>query len=109
MIERYRHDNGNGRVIDHIGRIEAPTEPNLDHGSICRMLREEQKHRGGQNFENRYHLAAVGSFDAAQRIRKDGIIDITAFFAGNADAITFMPVHEMRRGVNVHGKSCRLQ
>jgi len=109
MIQRNRHDDGDGRIVDHIGRIETPTQTNLHDGCIGGLFRKKHEHRGSQDFENRDRLACIGSFNTAQRIRKDSILDITAHFPVNADTITFVPVHQMWRGMDVHGKACRLQ
>ena len=60
MVERDRHDDGDGRRLDDIGRIEAAAEADLDDGDIGRMFGKEQEGDGRQDLENGDLLPGIG-------------------------------------------------
>ena len=53
MVDPQRRDPARGEHVraEHVGRIEATAEPDLDHAGICRFAREGEEGRSDGDFE----------------------------------------------------------
>ena len=109
VIERDRHDDRNGRVLDDIGGIEASAKTDFNDDGIGGMLGKQHESDGRQDFKHRDHLPGIGFAHAAHSVRQNGIADQRAAPALLTDAVTFVPIDQMRRCVDVNAETGSLQ
>ena len=102
VVDRDRHDQRHGRIVDDVGGVEAAAEPDLDDRGIGRMLRKQHEGHRGEYLEDGDRLAAIGLGDARHRFGKHPVLDQPAA-ARRGQAIALMPVDQVRRGMDVHG------
>jgi hypothetical protein len=108
VVERHRHDQRDSRVGDDVGRIETAAQPHLDDRRVGRLLGKQDEGDGGEDFEDGDRLAAIGLRHPRDGFRQQRIIDELAAALG-AQPVAFVPVDQMRRGVDVHPVACGFQ
>ena len=86
--------------LDHIGRIEAPAQADLNDRGIGRMLRKEQESDCGEDLENGDLLAPVGVGHPGQRVGEH-VVGNQLAATRRTEAIALMPVDQMRGRVDM--------
>src|SRR5690606_35231433 len=99
MIERNRHHDASRRPGDDICRVKPASQPNLDDGNISGMLGKQDEGCSGQYLENRDGFVSISVGHATQRFSEDSVINKLAAATLHADAVTFVPMNQMRRCV----------
>ena len=59
--------DGGERLLDHVGGVEPPAEPDLQQQHVGGMAREQQQAGRGRDLEHRDRRAAVGALAFRQR------------------------------------------
>lgn len=101
VLELDRRDRRNlGR--DHVGRVQAPAQPNLDHANVDRLVREiAEAHRGGQ-FKERgraeFPLQSRRGLGDAVQVHAE----VRRRHLARADAETLAQVDQVGAGVEPH-------
>ncbi len=108
MVGRDRSDHRAGRMVDDVGGVVAPAEPDLEQHDIRLMLGEQQQRRRGGDFEEGDGIAGIGALAALQRLDQHVLVD-EAPAARPAEPDPLMEAHQMRRGVDVDAEAGRLE
>ncbi len=103
MIEAQRGDPGDDRR-HHIGRIEAATEPDLDHCGVGGRADEGDKGDRGGQLEEGDRRGAVGVEDIAQGRDQRRVVDQRP-----VQPDSLVEADEMRRGIDVDPPSRRFE
>ncbi len=109
MVERNGHDHRDRRPSDDIGRVISAAETDFYDRDIGRMLREKKESDGGQDFKDGNLLAAIRFCDAPHGVCEHRVADQSALAVLDAQAVALVPVHQMRRCVNVDAQARSLQ
>ena len=67
MIEGNRRDQAEIR-IDHVDRVESPTQPDLQHPGVAAPRREHQQRGQRAELEERQRHATAHGFDRSERV-----------------------------------------
>ena len=108
VVDRDRRDHGRERMRDHVGGVEPPAEADLHQHHVGRMAREQHERGRGGDLEHRDGGALVDALAFGEHLGKLGVRHQRAA-ARPAEAEALVEAHEMRRGIDVHGKARRLQ
>ena len=101
MIETNRRDDAQKRM-HHVGRIEPPTEPGLDHRDIDILIGKILKHQRDGEFEKRQREARI-LVDRAQLL--DVIEHPARGDLGAIDAGALRQIDQMRFGVEANAQT----
>ena len=74
-LDRDGRDDREGRCLDHVGRIEAPAQADLEEERIGGLAREGKKGGGGGDLEESDGLARVGPLALLEKGRETVLVD----------------------------------
>jgi len=103
MVDADGRDRADRRLVDDVGGVEAPAEPDLQHQQLGRNGGEDVERRRRDDLEEGDRIIAVGRLAGLDRGFERVVVDNRA---GQPDAL--VEAHEMRRGVDVHAVARRL-
>ncbi len=109
VVERDGRDDRQRRPRDDIGGIEAAAEAHLQDHRIGRVLGESLKGGRCRDLEEGDGVAGVGALGAREHIDELGLADGACLAVGTGELDALAEAHQMRRGVDVHALSRRLQ
>jgi len=107
VINPQRSNPANRRPLQHIGSVQPPPKPHLNHTSIRRKARKSQKDRRRRHLKKaRLQILArvIRVEHLRQQLRQQIILDQPP---SNADPLII--AHQMRLGCGMHDKPLRLQ
>jgi hypothetical protein len=104
VIERDRHDDGGQRRRDHVGGVEFAAKAGLQQQDVGLHAREDEEGGDRRDLEEGDRIAAIGALAFFDQIDQRLLFDQRA---GDADAL--MEAHQVRRGIDMHALTRRLQ
>ena len=108
MVHRDRRDDARERERDDVRRIEPSAEPDLEQERVGGMAREQQEAGRGLHLEHGDRGVAIRPLADRQRLGELVVGDEHPA-AGAAEAETLVDPHEVRGGIDVHPRACRLE
>ena len=97
-------DRGGGRPIHHIGRVEPPAKPDLQHQQVGRDRREQVEGDRRRHLEHRDGFAGIDAFHMLQRLRQRILAHQCA---SQPDA--FVEADQVGGGVDMHPEPRRFR
>ena len=100
MIEAEAGDSRDQWLLDHIGRVEPPAEPDLKEAGIRRSARKSEEGDEGGDFKEAWFEPAARIEDLRQQGRQGLILDQ---LSSNTDPL--VETHEVRAGEDMDGEA----
>ena len=104
MIESEIGNCGDERALDHVGRIEAPSETHFQNAGIGRSPRKGEERNGRRHFKEAWLDPGPGVDHLFERLCKLVVVDEPS---GNPDPL--VEADEMRARESVYASAARLE